>query len=102
MELLAQQDAASPWLEQEVEVQNPHGIHARPAMMIAKAASAFKSDVAIRRNDTEVNAKSILALLTLVAEHGTRLTVRARGEDAREALAAVVPLVEHGPPDLQP
>ena len=96
MELPALDNTAPGWIEQEVEVQNLSGVHARPAMMIAKTAGAYKSEVAIRRNNAEVNAKSTIQVLTLVAERGARLTVRARGEDAQAALGAIVGLVQRG------
>ncbi|HUT36226.1 MAG TPA: HPr family phosphocarrier protein [Planctomycetota bacterium] len=89
--------ASTPtWLEEEVEVPNPQGIHARPAMLIAKTAGAFKAQVALGRNDVSVNAKSTIHVLTLVAEQGARLVVRACGEDAREAVEALVALVRGG------
>ncbi len=82
--------------EQEVEVPNPQGIHARPATLIAKVAGAFKSQVTVARDNTVVNAKSTLQVLTLVAEKGARLVVRACGEDAQEAVEALVALVRRG------
>jgi len=82
--------------ERQVEVPNPQGIHARPAMLIAKTASAFKSEVTIRHNEACVNAKSTLSVLTLVAQKGANLTVEARGEDAAEAVSAMVALVRQG------
>jgi phosphocarrier protein len=87
---------ASAWLEQEVVIPNPQGIHARPAMLIAKTAGAFAADVALRRDDKDVNAKSTIQVLTLVAERGTRLRVRARGADAPAAVEALVALVGRG------
>ncbi len=81
---------------------NPQGIHARPAMLIAKTASRFQADVAIRRNDTNVNAKSTIQVLTLVAERGARLRVRARGADASAAVEALVALVQRGFDEMEP
>lgn len=75
---------------------NPQGIHVRPADLIAKTANGFKSSVALRRNDVDVNAKSIMAVLTLAAERGARLRVRACGDDAQEAVDALVALVGRG------
>lgn len=94
--------AATGWVEQEVEVPNPQGVHARPAMMIAKTASGFKAEVAIRRNESDVNAKSPIQLLTLVAEQGARLRVRACGDDAQEAVEALVSLVRRGFDEMGP
>ena len=85
------------WCEQQVEVPNPQGVHARPAHLIAEVANRFASDVGIRRGDDRpVNAKSTIQLLTLLAEKGSVLTVRAGGADAEAAVAAVVDLVARG------
>lgn len=91
------EDSRAPgWLEQEVEVPNPQGIHARPATLVAKTAAGFRSQVVLRRDNKDINAKSTLAVLTLVAERGSRLRVRACGEDAQEAVEAVAALVRRG------
>jgi len=94
--------SAAAWLEQEVEVPNPQGIHARPAMLIAKTAGAFQAEVAIRRDDADVNAKSTIQVLTLIAEQGTKLRVRARGADAPAAVEALVALVRRGFDEMEP
>ena len=85
------------WRERQVEVPNPQGVHARPAHLIAEVANRFASDVSIRRGaEKPVNAKSTIQLLTLIAEKGSALTVRACGADAEAAVAAVADLVASG------
>jgi phosphocarrier protein len=70
---------------------DPEALHARPATCIAQAASKFRSEITIRReNSDEVNAKSPLDILLLAALQGTRMTIRACGEDAEQALVEVV------------
>lgn len=83
-------------VEQEVKIPNPQGIHARPATLIARTAAAFKSDVTLRRNEASANAKSTIQVLTLAAEQGAKVKVHACGEDAQQAVEALVALVRRG------
>jgi phosphocarrier protein len=79
--------------EREVRIENRNGLHARPAAEIVKAASKFRAEVTIRRDDMEVNGKSIMGVMMLAAEYGTTLWVRANGEDAEQAVDALATLV---------
>ena len=79
--------------EREVRIENRNGLHARPAAEIVKAASKFRSEVTIRRDDMEVNGKSIMGVMMLAAEYGSTLSLRANGEDAEQAVEALVALV---------
>jgi len=77
-------------------VPNQQGIHVRPAQQIAEVATRFKSEIIIRRGQEDFDAKSTMRLLELAAQKGTRLSIRACGEDAEEAVAALIALVESG------
>ena len=80
-------------VERSVEVQNSHGIHARPAAEIVKVAARFRSAITIIRDDLEVNGKSIMGVMMLAAECGATIVSRAVGDDeaaAADALVAVV------------
>lgn len=79
--------------EREVRIENRNGLHARPAAEIVKAASKFRSEVTISRDDMEVNGKSIMGVMMLAAEYGTTLMLRANGEDAEQAVDALAALV---------
>lgn len=70
-----------------VRVANEQGLHARPAARLVKEASRFASRIIMVADDTEVDAKSILDILSVAASKGTTLELRAYGPDAREALA---------------
>ena len=72
--------------ERSVQIVNKHGLHARPAAEMVKAASRFKCDITISRDDLEVNGKSIMGVMMLAAEYGAMITLRASGPDAEEAL----------------
>ncbi len=79
-------------MEQKVMITNKLGLHARAAAKLVHAANTFSSEVFIGGEDEEVNAKSILGLLTLAASKGTSLTVRADGPDEEQAVLALVEL----------
>lgn len=79
--------------EREVRIENRNGLHARPAAEIVKAASKFRSEVTISRDDMEVNGKSIMGVMMLAAEYGTTLWLRANGDDAEQLVDALAALV---------
>lgn len=69
------------------------GLHARPASMFVQTAAKFSSDIQVTHGETTVNAKSILAVLTLGAHKDAKITLHAEGPDAAEALKALEELV---------
>jgi phosphocarrier protein len=81
-------------LAQRVVVANRQGLHARPADLFAKTAARFDSKIEVVKGGHRVDGKSILGVLTLVAEHGTELSIEASGHDAQEAIKALVALIE--------
>ena len=83
-----------PTVERAVQIQNKHGLHARPAAEVVKTASRFHSDVTITRDEMEVNGKSIMGVMMLAAECGATIVLRAEGGDADEAVAALEALVD--------
>lgn len=82
--------------EREVKIANRNGLHARPAAEIVKAAARFRSDITIRRDDMEVNGKSIMGVMMLAAECGSTVLLRADGPDADEAVVAIEGLITNG------
>ncbi len=79
--------------ERNVQIVNKHGLHARPAAEMVKAASRFRSDITISRDDLEVNGKSIMGVMMLAAECGATITLKASGPDADDALDSLAVLV---------
>ncbi|MFP4145165.1 MAG: HPr family phosphocarrier protein [Phycisphaeraceae bacterium] len=77
-----------------VEIQNRLGLHARPAMCFVDTASAFDSDIRVRKGEQNVDGKSIMQLMMLAATQGTQLEITARGEDADEAVQALSELID--------
>ncbi len=78
----------------EICVVNRYGIHARPAALLVKTASMFKSDITIEKGDMRVSGKSIMGLMTLEAGLGSKVRVIAEGIDAADALEAIRKLFE--------
>ena len=79
-----------------VRIPNQYGLHARPAAEFVKLAGRFRSNVWVKKDDVEVNGKSIMGVMMLAAEHGSEITIRASGEDAEGAVKALAELVEGG------
>ena len=80
--------------EIEVEIKNADGLHMRPAMQFVDIASKFAADIKVTNGDTSVDAKSIMHMTMLAATCGTKLKVRAVGNDALQATNALQELVE--------
>jgi len=83
-------------IEREVTIRNRAGLHTRPAATLVKTAARFKSEFTIRKDDFEINGKSIIGVMTLAAEQGSTLLLRFDGEDEGDAATAVVELFERG------
>lgn len=66
-------------------IADPLGLHARPAGMLVKAASAYQSSVTVTAPAGQADAKRIMALMRLAAKQGTELTVTVEGDDEIEA-----------------
>ncbi len=80
-----------------VSISNPSGLHARPAVRFVEEAQRFSADVWIRNlsaNGEFVDAKSVMRLLTADLSCGDEAEIEAEGDDAEEALDALVALIE--------
>lgn len=81
--------------EARVVLTNKMGLHARPSTQIATTAGRFASSVQIAKDGLVIDAKSVLELLMLAAECGSELHITAEGDDAAEAVNALVAIVEN-------
>lgn len=81
--------------EVTLTIRNKVGLHARPAALFVQTANRFKSKVVAAREGREVNAKSILSVLSLGADQGAVVMVSAEGEDETQAIEAICLLVEN-------
>ncbi len=78
----------------EVVVQNRNGLHARPAAMLVKISSRFRSEIWVEKDGERVNGKSIMGLMMLAAGKGSKLNLIAEGADAEKALEEIGTLIE--------
>lgn len=79
-----------------VALPNPSGLHARPAKVFAKAAADAPGTVTLTKDGREVNAASVLSVLTLDCHQGDEITVTVEGEDAESTLDELITLIESG------
>jgi phosphotransferase system HPr (HPr) family protein len=86
---MATDDKKLATVERELWVENRLGLHARPAAKIATAAQQFEADVTLEKDNLVVNARDLLDVLAMDCPQGTRLVLRARGPQAREAAASI-------------
>lgn len=83
----------------ELQVKNVHGLHARPAAVFVQTASQFKASIILRnlsRASKEVNAKSIMEVLTAGVDQGSRIELVAEGDDAQDAVNTLIDLIQSG------
>jgi len=81
-------------IEREVVLANRHGLHARPAAEFVKLAGRFQSCVKLTKDDLTIDGKSIMGVMMLAAEQGSRLVVRVDGPDEEIAVRALVEFLE--------
>ncbi len=79
--------------QQEVEVVNKLGLHARASAKLTQLAAKYQCDVSLARNGRKVNAKSIMGVMMLAAGKGSRITLETEGADEDEAMDALIALI---------
>jgi len=80
-------------VEKEIVVKNKLGLHARAAVKFVNLANRYSSAVRIIKDETEIDGKSILGILTLAATKGTPILLRVSGKDEDEAMEALLKLI---------
>ncbi len=80
--------------EKSVLIQNELGLHARAATKLVQLASKYPCEVTVSKDGHEVNGKSIMGVLMLVASKGSTVTLRAKGDKSEEAITALVALID--------
>ena len=76
-------------LQQEAEIINKLGLHARASAKLTQLAGNYQAEIWMSRNGRRINAKSIMGVMMLAAEHGAMIILRAIGDDAEAALDAL-------------
>jgi phosphocarrier protein len=80
--------------EKTMQIQNELGLHARAGTKFVQCASKFPCEIVVIKAGNEVNGKSILSLLTLMAPKGTTITIKAKGDRAADAVTAIAALID--------
>lgn len=74
-------------IRKKIVVKNKQGLHARPAALFVQIANKFDCRITVKRNEEEVNGKSIMGILMLGAEKGSTIVIEADGQDAQSAIS---------------
>lgn len=82
-------------VQHDFKIINQLGLHARPAALIAQTAGNYKSTIYLAKDNVRVDAKSIMGVMMLAAEHGATLHFTAEGPDEQEAATAIKTLFEN-------
>jgi phosphocarrier protein HPr len=80
-------------IEREVAILNRLGLHARPAAQLVQRASKYDAEIKLKRFNLEVNAKSIMGVMMLAAEMGSKIIISAEGPDEREAVDGIIEVI---------
>ena len=80
-------------IEQEIEIINKLGLHARASAKLTQLAAKFQSEVWMTRNKRRVNAKSIMGVMMLAAGKGAKVVLEVNGSDEKECFDALVALI---------
>lgn len=81
-------------MQKEIVISNPLGIHSRPSGEIMKKAKTYPCMITLTKGDREVNAKSIVSILTLELQCGDRVFLKTEGVREEEALREIGDLLE--------
>ena len=80
-------------IEQEIEIVNKLGLHARASAKLTQLAAKFQSDVWMTRNKRRVNAKSIMGVMMLAAGKGAKVLLEVEGSDEQACFEALAELI---------
>ena len=78
----------------EITICNKKGLHARASAAFVKCADEFEADIEVTKDGQTVGGSSIMGLMMLAASQGTRILIEARGNEANEAIKALIALIE--------
>lgn len=81
-------------VERTITIKNKLGLHARAAVKFVNLANRYSASVKVIKDDTEIDGKSILGILTLAAVQGSSVVLRVSGKDQDEAMKALTALIK--------
>lgn len=77
-----------------IKLNNPEGLHARPAALFVQVASKYTSELEIEAHGVTVNGKSIIGIMSLGAFHGEEITLITKGQDEKPMINELKELIE--------
>ena len=81
-------------LQQEIEIINKLGLHARASAKLSQMAGQFSANIALARNGRKINAKSIMGVMMLAAAKGAKIQIETDGVDEQQAMDALIGLIQ--------
>lgn len=81
-------------IKETITILNENGLHALPASRFVKLADKFDSDVEVIKDGIKVSGKSIMGILTLACEKGSKIVLSCNGKDEKEAFNALRKILE--------
>lgn len=90
-----EKQAEQNMIKKKIEIVNRLGLHARAAMKLVNLASRYQSNILIRYNNREVDAKSIMNVMVLAASYGKTIELITFGNDEKEAMHAIEKLIKN-------
>lgn len=83
-------------VSKKVVINNPTGLHLRPAGNLCKEAVKYQSRIVFNYRNSTTNAKSVLSVLAACVKQGEEIELVCEGEDEKEALENIVKIIEEG------
>ena len=80
-------------VKRKLIIQNKYGLHARPAVEFVQIASQYDADITISKDGVEVNGKSMMGVLMLAADKGSKVILKTNGKDEDELIEALTDLL---------
>lgn len=81
-------------IQKTVKIENELGLHARPAALFVRACSKYKSEIYLKKNDFQINAKSIMGIMAMGISEGDEVDIIVDGADEERAMADIVKVLE--------
>jgi phosphocarrier protein len=81
-------------IKEKITIQNENGLHALPASRFVKTAEKFKSEVTLIKDGIQVSGKSIMGILTLACEKGSKVVLTCTGADEKEMIETLKKILE--------
>ncbi len=82
-------------IKEKLIIENKYGLHARPAAQFVQIASQYDADIKIKKDNIEVNGKSIMGILMLAVEKGSEVELSVNGKDEKDAMEALTKFLKN-------